>query len=240
MSGARRGRAGVRGPNSALTVQQCHRFKRVSIELTIYQEFLASRGINAATIRERAEARARANAATEEQEPGETIAEDQDEGRDSDQQTPEAENIAENSASVAQSERTQRVTVKSKGRQRKKAKRNDDEDDDEVEQDNDKVVSKTRESFSHKNRRNTDTPRAGQIDFCDQCSRRFTVTPYSKASLDGKGLLCHICGKAAPDIPLEKRSAKAAPSKKSNVSFLDGEKRLVPKLQDSCIKVDWR
>jgi len=37
-------------------------------------------------------------------------------------------------------------------------------------------------------------PLPGQLENCDYCGKRFTVTPYSKAGLDG-GLLCAKCGK---------------------------------------------
>ena len=37
-------------------------------------------------------------------------------------------------------------------------------------------------------------PLPGQLDNCELCNKRFTVTPYSKAGPDG-GLLCTPCGK---------------------------------------------
>jgi DNA repair protein RAD7 len=37
-------------------------------------------------------------------------------------------------------------------------------------------------------------PLPGQLENCEVCSKRFTVTPYSKAGTDG-GLLCAKCGK---------------------------------------------
>ena len=37
-------------------------------------------------------------------------------------------------------------------------------------------------------------PLPGQLENCELCSKRFTVTPYSKAGPDG-GLLCTPCGK---------------------------------------------
>ena len=37
-------------------------------------------------------------------------------------------------------------------------------------------------------------PLPGQLENCELCSKRFTVTPYSKSGPDG-GLLCTTCGK---------------------------------------------
>lgn len=50
-------------------------------------------------------------------------------------------------------------------------------------------------------------PLPGQLENCELCGKRFTVTPYSKAAPDG-GLLCTKCGK---DMAKEaKASVKAA------------------------------
>lgn len=47
----------------------------------------------------------------------------------------------------------------------------------------------------------------GQFEHCDICSKRFTVTPYSKEGPDG-GLLCTPCGKEmAKDMKKEKKAA---------------------------------
>ena len=50
-------------------------------------------------------------------------------------------------------------------------------------------------------------PAPGQFEHCEICSKRFTVTPYSKEGPDG-GLLCTPCGKElAKDAKSEKKAA---------------------------------
>ena len=49
-------------------------------------------------------------------------------------------------------------------------------------------------------------PAPGQFEHCEICSKRFTVTPYSKEGPEG-GLLCTPCGKALlKDTELEKKA----------------------------------
>ena len=50
----------------------------------------------------------------------------------------------------------------------------------------------------------------GQLDNCEVCEKRFTVTPYSKSGPDG-GLLCGKCSKELKDE--EKKAQKAAKKK---------------------------
>lgn len=83
-------------------------------------------------------------------------------------------------------------------------------------------------------------PRPGQVEFCDNCNCRFTVTPYSRAGPSG-GLLCHPCGvKLAGGIQKEasikKQPAKRKP-KAAMSALLDHVKFNVPKLQDLCIRL---
>lgn len=59
-------------------------------------------------------------------------------------------------------------------------------------------------------------PLPGQLENCDICNKRFTVTPYSKTGPDG-GLLCLQCGKElAKDEggKLEKKAKSAAQGRK--------------------------
>ena len=51
-------------------------------------------------------------------------------------------------------------------------------------------------------------PLPGQLENCEVCSKRFTVTPYSKAGPDG-GLLCTKCGKEmAKEAKATEKSSK--------------------------------
>lgn len=55
-------------------------------------------------------------------------------------------------------------------------------------------------------------PAPGQFEHCELCSKRFTVTPYSKEGPDG-GLLCTPCGKTqTKDLKQEKARANAKPA----------------------------
>jgi len=69
-------------------------------------------------------------------------------------------------------------------------------------------------------------PAPGQLENCEICNKRFTVTPYSKAGPDG-GLLCTPCGKELKkDAAIEKKAANkgAARPKRRKVESdrLDG------------------
>lgn len=56
-------------------------------------------------------------------------------------------------------------------------------------------------------------PKPGQFANCELCEKRFTVTPYTIAGLDG-GLLCTKCGKEFKD---EKKKAENAAKKQKTV-----------------------
>lgn len=56
----------------------------------------------------------------------------------------------------------------------------------------------------------TNKPLPGQLDNCEICEKRFTVTPYSKTGPDG-GLLCTKCSKELKDE--EKKNQQAAKKK---------------------------
>lgn len=81
-------------------------------------------------------------------------------------------------------------------------------------------------------------PVPGQIAFCADCECRFTVTPYSRPSDDGEGLLCHPCGKKGAPVEKAARKKKQATrtNKKSNArAILDGDTSAVKSLQEICI-----
>jgi DNA repair protein RAD7 len=67
-------------------------------------------------------------------------------------------------------------------------------------------------------------PLPGQLDNCEICSKRFTVTPYSKTGPNG-GLLCAKCGKELGDKEKRSQPKKRGPrtARRQNQSdLLDG------------------
>lgn len=83
-------------------------------------------------------------------------------------------------------------------------------------------------------------PLPGQLENCEICNKRFTVTPYSKAGPEG-GLLCTPCGKEmAKDAKAEKKANKPVVRKgrrKMESNRLDGLTMRGPKsLQQLCIE----
>lgn len=77
----------------------------------------------------------------------------------------------------------------------KKGKKGDPEDDDDEYDDELRIYGKAK-------------PMPGQLEHCDVCNKRFTVTPYNKEGPDG-GLLCTPCGKElAKDMKKEQNAAK--------------------------------
>jgi DNA repair protein RAD7 len=57
-------------------------------------------------------------------------------------------------------------------------------------------------------------PLPGQLENCEVCGKRFTVTPYSKAGPEG-GLLCTPCGKQlAAEIKAEAKAKKPVINRK--------------------------
>ncbi|KAJ9623741.1 UV-damaged DNA-binding protein rad7 [Knufia peltigerae] len=86
-------------------------------------------------------------------------------------------------------------------KQSKEFKRRKHEQDDDFEQDDDELAK----SMLAKSK-----PLPGQLDNCEVCGKRFTVTPYSGTGPDG-GLLCTKCSKELKDE--KKKEAKAAKKK---------------------------
>jgi DNA repair protein RAD7 len=84
-------------------------------------------------------------------------------------------------------------------------------------------------------------PLPGQLENCEVCSKRFTVTPYSKAGPDG-GLLCAKCGKdIAKEAKATIKASKPAVRKgrrKIESNRLDGLTfRGAKTLQQLCINI---
>lgn len=85
-------------------------------------------------------------------------------------------------------------------------------------------------------------PLPGQLENCEKCEKRFTVTAYSKTGPDG-GLLCTKCSKEQEDQKKkDQKSKKQAVSrdKRRHVqsNLLDGIVQIGSRtLQELCIKV---
>ncbi|KAK5158304.1 UV-damaged DNA-binding protein rad7 [Recurvomyces mirabilis] len=183
MSG-RRGGNTIRGPRSALT------------------DFLAANNISAQQIRDDYQRRRQEG--------------EEDAGEGASAQAPQQDDD-EALAVAAQAEEDEKQTKKRKrnekdaidkikkakaskgGKGKKKAKRGDpDLDDDDGEEYEDEFNKKAR-------------PAPGQFEHCEVCSKRFTVTPYSKEGSDG-GLLCTPCGKEfTKDLKKEQKAAQKQP-----------------------------
>ncbi|PYH81395.1 DNA repair protein Rad7, protein [Aspergillus uvarum CBS 121591] len=145
--------------------------------------------------------------------------------RDEERQVDEAqENHDENSPHEGTSEspeqqkkRKRQETValakikQSKEFARRKARRTGEPDDD------DDFIA--REMMHERSR-----PMPGQLDNCELCGKRFTVTPYSKTG-PNHGLLCAKCSKAQTDNERKAKAKKRGPrtSRRQNQSdLLDG------------------
>ena len=75
---------------------------------------------------------------------------------------------------------------------------------------------------------NKATPLPGQLENCELCEKRFTVTPYSKTGPDG-GLLCAKCSK---EQRVEKKSDQKA---KKQVVSKDRRRQFQSNLLDGLV-----
>lgn len=186
-------------------------------------DFLASNNISAAQINadyERRQAEARRREEQERGEPLKTKCEDEEDN----------EETIEGAANKKKRKRQQEKTVSNikagKNAKAKKKGKRDDSGEEDVGWD---MYAKKK-------------PLPGQLENCEICEKRFTVTPYSKTGPDG-GLLCSKCSK---EQEVEKRKDEKA--KKQTVgrekrrqvqsNLLDGVVQIGSKsLQELCIKV---
>ena len=85
-------------------------------------------------------------------------------------------------------------------------------------------------------------PLPGQLENCELCEKRFTVTAYSKTGPDG-GLLCAKCSKEQEaerkkDTKPKKQAASRDKRRKTQSNLLDGIVRNGSKtLQELCVEV---
>ncbi|KAI5779526.1 hypothetical protein EDC01DRAFT_670516 [Geopyxis carbonaria] len=200
---------GVRGPNSALT------------------EFLRERGVNATEIRNRALAAAAA-AAQEADANGTSSTTQTSHGRGRGRRTVAPQEGESSTVAVAVDEEAVTVTVavtkkgKAKGKGKKRKRDDDDSDGDDDFNPYEKSI-----------------PTPGQIAFCFECESRFTVTPYSKASSDGDGLLCSPCGRqtAKQDQAVKKKRTTGRRVKREVArAALDGRAIGAKSLKEMCIQ----
>ncbi|KAK7525035.1 uncharacterized protein IWZ02DRAFT_221295 [Phyllosticta citriasiana] len=214
MTGRRQTGNRIRGPNSALT------------------DFLAANNISAAQIRDDYERRRREAVGQQNsddangpdaQNPDESATaqassalrdhkEVEEEGEEEEEEEEEEKVVAESSRSTRRKRKASEAVAKtkklakikkSKAFQRRKAARDADCGDSDSEYDD----TLAREMYKKSQ------PPPGQLDNCEVCSKRFTVTPYSKTGPDG-GLLCTPCGKDLAAEEGSKKSKKQAQQKR--------------------------
>lgn len=112
---------------------------------------------------------------------------------------------------------------------RRKARRTGEPDDD------DDVIA--REMMYQKSR-----PMPGQLENCELCNKRFTVTPYSKSGPNG-GLLCAKCSKEVADDERKSKAKKQVPRsgrRQNQSNLLDGiVQQGALSLVEMCAKVNF-
>lgn len=192
MSGRRSTGRAIRGPNSALT------------------DYLAANNISAQQIRDDFERRRQEREQEQAQEQASNdapsisagdeaiaaaVAADLAEEADKAEKTRKRKHVADEAKA-----KTKKAKASASKSSKKKSKMDDSDDD----SDYDAGFAKDMYKKSR--------PAPGQFEHCDVCSKRFTVTPYSKEGPDG-GLLCTPCGKElSKDLKAEKKAAAPKPS----------------------------
>ncbi|RMZ91064.1 hypothetical protein DV736_g1704, partial [Chaetothyriales sp. CBS 134916] len=141
--------------------------------------------------------------------------EEDDDDDDNDDDDDEVEDAAEQKKRKRKEEKTlQKIKQTKEFKRRKHESRrwggSDDSDDNDGDGDGDGDHALARSMMPHNKKTKKKVVRLpGQLDNCELCGKRFTVTPYSKAGPAG-GLLCPKCSKEAKDD--EKARQKAAAS----------------------------
>ena len=189
-------------------------------------DFLASHNIDAAQISADYQQRVRD---AEQQAAQSSTANDEDKENESDGQ----EDAAERKKRKRKEEKLlmkikQSKEFKKRKYENKKKHGSDDEEDDDA---------LAREFMTKKA-----VPLAGQLENCELCEKRFTVTPYSKTGPDG-GLLCPKCSKELKDEEKANQKAvkKKAPSRtrrrQTESDRMMGDVQQGAKsLQDHCVR----
>ncbi|PKX90864.1 DNA repair protein Rad7, protein [Aspergillus novofumigatus IBT 16806] len=172
-------------------------------------DFLASNNISAAQIHQDYQRRVRqAEREAAANEPADEL-EEEDEYEDNE------DNDGETAEQRKKRKRKEAATLakikQSKEFARRKARRTGEPDDD------DDVIA--REMMYQKSR-----PMPGQLENCELCNKRFTVTPYSKTGPSG-GLLCAKCSKEVADDERKSKAKKRGPRsgrRQNQSNLLDG------------------
>lgn len=188
-------------------------------------DFLASNNISAAQISADYDRRQRE---ARQQEEAEAAANGEDPQQEDEPESGRIETAAQKKKRKRQQEKTQLKIKESKDRKRQKKGKGSDSDGEE-----DGVAW---DMYTKKK------PLPGQLENCEICEKRFTVTAYSKTGPDG-GLLCTKCSKIQED----QRKKDQKPKKQTGgrekrrqlqSNLLDGIVQIGSKsLQELCVKV---
>ena len=189
-------------------------------------DFLASNNISAAQINadyERRQAEARQREEQEATERGEAVKRENGD----DEEVEDCVDIASNKKKrKRQQEKTLAKIKAGKNAKSKKKSKGADSDNEDVDW----------EMYAKRK------PLPGQLENCDICEKRFTVTPYSKTGPDG-GLLCTKCSKDQDaekkrDEKTKKQLFGRDKRRQVQSNLLDGVVQIGSKsLQELCIKV---
>ncbi|KAF2151772.1 RNI-like protein [Myriangium duriaei CBS 260.36] len=202
----------IRGPQSALT------------------DFLAANNISAAQIRDDYDRRQR-EAEQQARENGEGPSTTAQSAEDADAEMAEAiaaaEQAAENTKKRKRNEKDAIEKIKNAKKKKQKSKKDPGSEDEY-----DDVLGRYEKA----------KPMPGQFEHCELCSKRFTVTPYSKEGPEG-GLLCTPCGKQmTKDLKAEEKAKQKKPAagrkrRQNESNRLDGiASNKVKTLQQLCIE----
>ncbi|KAF9884116.1 hypothetical protein FE257_002288 [Aspergillus nanangensis] len=168
-------------------------------------DFLASNNISAAQIQEDHQRRVR-EAETQEINEGNSNSQDDRESEENASESPEQKKKRKRKETA-----TLAKIKQSKEFARRKSRRVGEPDDD------DEFIA--RELMYEKSR-----PLPGQLEHCEVCGKRFTVTPYSKTGPNG-GLLCAKCSKEVANDDKKAKAKKRGPRtgrRQNQSNLLDG------------------
>ncbi|RGP76376.1 hypothetical protein FLONG3_5260 [Fusarium longipes] len=175
-------------------------------------DFLASHNISAAQIRSTADARRRQAAAEEAGEDVNGNGESSAAGARSGRRSGRGDN--DEASSKRKLEEEKKLAKIKESKAFKKRKKNTDESDDEI------ARAIMEQSAG---------PMPGQMENCEICEKRFTVTPYSVAGPNG-GLLCAPCGR---EIAKERQGApKKKPKKQAAVGGVGRRRAIQSRILD--------
>ncbi|KAF9881098.1 DNA repair protein [Colletotrichum karsti] len=177
-------------------------------------DYLASHNISANRIRRDADQRRAAAAQSQRAQQNEDNSDDEEEAGEADASSSRKETTAEKAKRQMKELQTIAKIKASRAFKARKRKRGADDSDDD-----DDIARAVMDQMAQ--------PLPGQMDNCEICKKRFTVTPYSRTGPEG-GLLCAKCSKdAAADDKRAKKKPRKAPTggggrRKVQSNILDG------------------